>query len=199
MKTKDEHVWMVLGNDDEKGACVAVVIAATAERAQELYQRQYPGHVPLAWPSLFDLKQSVRTLEHARDGVTDDTCPVIRDDSGMERDPGLPDTTLEDCPIPVLRVLDKIGKLMEQRGLDVPFENNASSFACAAFEAHAYQWEPEEAPGFFRWRDVTVYWYKKLYSGPRISRVPAKEELATMYEECRAAIMLHEQTEEGTE
>lgn len=196
--TKDSEVWMVLGNNEEKGACVAVVIAATAERAKDLYQRQYPGHVPLAWPSLFDLKQSVRTLEHARDGVHDGTCPVIRDDGdGAEASSGAPIPSHVPCPVSVLRVLDRLRELMEQRGLADPFENAAASFECAAFKAHAYRWEPEEAPGRFIWRDIVVSWTKRLNRDPRISRAPTKPELVAMWEECRAGILLHEKMEEA--
>lgn len=193
MTVRDEHVWMILGDSAEEGACVAVIVGATTvERAQELYRLSYPGHVPLAWPNLFDLQQSVRTLQHARDGVADDACPVINDD-GAEVCCETPNSTLEPCPVSVLRVLDKVRELMEQRGLENPFNNDAASFACAAFEARAFRWEPEQAPGFFRWRDLEVTWYKHLHRDPRISRVPSKHELMMLWEECRASILLHEE------
>jgi hypothetical protein len=187
----DDQVWMILGHNERHGALVAVIVGAdSAERAKQLYATRHPDHMPLSWPRLSDLQKSVLAMEHARDGIAIDMCPVIRDElkaatpTADAAGPSLP------CPVSVLRVLDMIRSSLEKRGFDDPFDNTAAAFRSSIFSAMAYRWEPEESPGVFRWRDLEVTWYKRLHRCPTINRIPASEELDEMLAECRAAIAL---------
>lgn len=77
-----------------------------------------------------------------------------------------------------------------------PFRNEGGEFICDAFTVRAFDWDwahedwntRRPAPVNLQWRDVEVYWAKHAQRGVQTNRPVSNDEIATMCEECIAAL-----------
>ena len=69
-----------------------------------------------------------------------------------------------------------------------PMCNSGERYDCDAFSAHAYDWDDEEQPWNFKWRDVRISWYKWCGRGMSANMPLTPDMAAEMLTECLAAI-----------
>ena len=116
-------------------------------------------------------------------------CTVIVVD-GAEVPPAAPDSGSLPCPVSVVRILEEIRASLDEHGFMDPFANDGAAFESHAFVARSQRWDDDGAPGTFHWRGILVTWHKHLNRETRVNRVPSKQELADLRDECLAAIEL---------
>jgi hypothetical protein len=197
-----QEAFMVLGVDGEGCGHVSVVIAADTEQAKKLFARRHPEHTPISFPSLDDLRKSVRCMQQALDGLPLDVPDVDVIDEALPETDDAEDDPLDEvagehaipCPQEILRGIDRIRETIFQCGLDDPFDAQdgdatAQDIKNAAFTASAYQPVPER-PGRFEWQDVVLAWTQHVGYDVVVSREMAAHEIHNMVVECRAALLL---------
>ena len=75
-----------------------------------------------------------------------------------------------------------------QAAVSGPMRNYAARYDCEVFSAHAYDWDNEDQPWNFKWRDVRIRWYKRCGSGMTANMPLTPDMAAEMLTECLAAI-----------
>jgi hypothetical protein len=103
--------------------------------------------------------------------------------------------TADDLHFPVPRELEAALEalyhawpVMQGCGTPCPFENSAARYECAVFQVHAYSWGNEDQPWNFKWRDITVRWYKYFGRGMSVNRKTTEAEARELLQECMAAM-----------
>lgn len=93
-----------------------------------------------------------------------------------------------ECPDWLVKFLGCLREAMhDANGLD-PFGNTGQRYDNTTFSVHAYDWGDDPQPWNFRWRDVTISWYKYLGRGTTVNRVVGQGEARTMIAECIASL-----------
>lgn len=90
----------------------------------------------------------------------------------------------------LLRVMGNINQ--EDYDDENPFQNtgNTKGYKNDIFEVHAYDWgwdfddNDQPQPINFRWRDLKIWWYKRMGRGMYTNRFTTHDELAVMLQEC---------------
>jgi hypothetical protein len=187
MRPGDDQVFLLLGTTTENNAVVSVVLARDVETAKTAFQKANRGAIPLSWPSLLNLKESVTMMELARAGKILDKVDVINAFSDQARLPEALCANSVDCPNTVIEGLDALRGLIIELGHEDPFGNTDGSLKTESFFARAYVWD-YDLPGEFQWQDVRVTWYKYLGRDTKISRRMGSSEVRRMITECKDSL-----------
>lgn len=88
--------------------------------------------------------------------------------------------------------LDRVMSNVTQKEYASPFGNTGNEFKCDEFEVIAYSWGDDEQPYNFKWRHITISWYKWMGRGmsANINITPAIA--AEMLDSCLAALRDYE-------
>lgn len=108
-----------------------------------------------------------------------------------------------DCPewiIALLRDLDRALSMVmyniTQKSYDSPFDNTGTVFYCDTFEVQAYNWNDDEQPFNFKYKNIEISWYKYLGRGTTINGIYEPKVIIDMYNDCLEAIMKLEEENE---
>lgn len=84
----------------------------------------------------------------------------------------------------ISRELERVMWNELQRYYESPFANTGNRFKNETFEVNAYDWNDDEQPYNFKWKDIEISWYKYCGRGLSSNVLITPEMSSEMLNEC---------------